>query len=102
MGLNKKTIKHLNSSIGGSFMHITTKRAKDILIKIVDNLPEEDEKLLEEKPKIAEPEISPEPSQPLALAILDPEPPKEEETPISDFMFEFEDELSDDYGNTSK
>jgi hypothetical protein len=85
-------------------MHITIEHAKDVLMKIVDNLPEENEKLLEEETKIAEPEILPEPSQPLAIAIaiLDPEPPKEEKTPISDFMLEFEDELFDDYGNTSK
>jgi hypothetical protein len=83
-------------------MYITAEQAKDILIKIVDNLPEEDEKLLEEEPKIAEPKILSEPSQPLALAILDPEPPKEEETLILDFMFEFEDEIFDDYRNTSK
>jgi hypothetical protein len=43
-------------------MHITAEQAKDILIKIVNNLPEEDEKLLEEEPQIAEPEILPEPS----------------------------------------
>jgi hypothetical protein len=83
-------------------MHITAEQAKDILIKIIDNLPEEDEKLLEEEPKIAEPKILPKPSQPLGLAILDPEPPKEEETPISDFMFEFKDELFNDYRNTLK
>jgi hypothetical protein len=71
-------------------------------MKIVDNLSEENEKLLEEETKIAEPEILPKPSQSLALAILDPKPPKEEETPILDFMLEFEDELFDDYGNTSK
>jgi hypothetical protein len=47
--------------------------------------------LLEEEPKIARPKILPKPSQPLALAILDPEPLKEDETLISDFMFEFED-----------
>jgi hypothetical protein len=57
--------------------------------------------LLEEETKIAEPEILLEPSQPLALVILDPEPPKKEETLISDFMLKFEDELFDDYGNTS-
>jgi hypothetical protein len=57
------------------------------------------EKLVEEEPQIAEPEFLPEPSQP--LAIPDPEPPKEEETPISNFMLEFEDELFDEYGNTS-
>jgi hypothetical protein len=55
VGLNKKTIKHLNSSVGGSFMHITIEHAKDILMKIIDNLPEENEKLLEEETKIAEP-----------------------------------------------
>jgi hypothetical protein len=102
VGLNKKTIKYRNSSAGGSFMHITAEHAKDILMKIIDNLPEENAKLLEEETKIAKPEILPEPSQPLALAILDPEPPKEEESPISDFMLEFEDELFDNYGNTSK
>jgi hypothetical protein len=58
--------------------------------------------LLEKETKIVEPKILPEPSQPLALAILDPEPPKEEESLISDFMFEFEDELFYDYENTSK
>jgi hypothetical protein len=40
----------------------------------------------------------PDPSQ--ALAIPDPEPPEKEETPILDFMFEFEDELFYEYGNT--
>jgi hypothetical protein len=44
----------------------------------------------------------PKPSQPLALAILDPKPPKEEETPILNLMLKFEDELFDDYGNTLK
>jgi hypothetical protein len=47
--LNKKTLKDLNSSAGGSFMHMTAEHAKDILMKIVDNLPEENEKLLEEE-----------------------------------------------------
>jgi hypothetical protein len=104
VGLNKKTIKHLNSSAGGSFIYIyiIAEHAKDILMKIVDNLPEENEKLLEEETKIAEPEILPELSQPLALAIQDPKPPNEEETLNLDFMLEFEDELFDDYGNTSK
>jgi hypothetical protein len=83
-------------------MYITVEHTKDILMKIIDNLPEENEKLLEEETKIAEPKNFPKPSQPLALAILDPKPLKEEETPISDFMLEFKDELFDDYGNTLK
>jgi hypothetical protein len=96
VGLNKKTIKHLNSSAGGLFMHITAEYAKDILMKIVDNLPEDNEKLLEKETKIAKPKILPDPSQHLALPILDPEPPKEEKTLILDLMLEFEDELFDD------
>jgi hypothetical protein len=96
VGLNKKTIEHLNSSAGGLFMHITAEYAKDTLLKIVDNLPEDNEKLLEEETKIAKPKILPDPSQHLALAILDPEPPKEEKTLILDLMLEFEDELFDD------
>jgi hypothetical protein len=72
-------------------MHIAAEHAKDIIMKIVDNLREENEQLLEKEKKIAEPKILPEPSQPLALAILDP-----------DFMFEFKDDLFYDYGNTLK
>jgi hypothetical protein len=36
-----------------------------------------------------------------ASAIPNPEPPKKEETLILDFMLEFEDELFDEYGDTS-
>jgi hypothetical protein len=68
-------------------------------MKILDDLPKEREKLLEKEPQIAEPEFLPEPSQP--LAIPNPKPPEEEETPISDFTLEFEVELFDEYGNTS-
>jgi hypothetical protein len=55
-------------------------------------------KPLEEEPQIAEPELLPNPSP--TSAIPNPEPPKKEETPISDFMLEFEDELFDEYRNT--
>jgi hypothetical protein len=34
-------------------------------------------------------------------AIPNPEPPEKEETPISDFMLEFEDELFDENRNAS-
>jgi hypothetical protein len=99
MGLNRKTTKHLNTTTRGSFMHITTEQGRNILMKILDDLPEDREKLLEEEPQIAEPEVLPEPSKP--LAIPDPEAPEEEETLISYFMLEFEDELFDEHGNTS-
>jgi hypothetical protein len=36
--------KHLNTAAGGSFMHITAKQAKDILTKIVNDLPKERER----------------------------------------------------------
>jgi hypothetical protein len=78
-------------------MHITAEQGRNILMKILDDLPEEREKLLEEEPQIVKPEFLLEPFQP--LAIPDPEPP--EETPISDLMLEFRDELFDEYGNAS-
>jgi hypothetical protein len=45
MGLNRKTTKHLNTTAGGSFMHITAEQGSNILIKILDDLPKEREKL---------------------------------------------------------
>jgi hypothetical protein len=68
-------------------------------MKILQDLPEEREKLLEEESQITEPESLPEPSQ--TSAIPDPKPPKKEKTPISDFILEFEDKHFDEYGNTS-
>ena len=80
-------------------MHVSAENGRSILTKILQDLPEEREKLLEEESQIAEPESLPKPS--LTSAILDLEPPEKEETPILDFILEFEDELLDEYGNTS-
>jgi hypothetical protein len=99
MGLTRKTIEYLNTAIGGSFMHVSIKQGRNISTKILQDLSKEREKLLEEESHLAEPESLPEPS--LTSAIPDPEPPEKEETLISDFMLEFEDELFDEYGNTS-
>jgi hypothetical protein len=93
MGLTRKTIEYLNTATGGSFMHVSVKQGRSISMKILQDLPEEREKLLEEESQLAEPESLPEPSP--TSAILDVEPPKKEETLISDFMLEFEDELFD-------
>jgi hypothetical protein len=72
IGLNRKTRKYLNLTSGGAFMHITAERAKTILMNILNDLSEE--KLLEEEEfSIAEPELLPETSQP--LAIVEPELP---------------------------
>jgi hypothetical protein len=43
MGLNRKTTKHLNTTTGGSFMHITAEQGRNILMKILDDLPKERE-----------------------------------------------------------
>ena len=64
------------------------------------NTPQEVEKKpLEEESQIAEPELLSNKSP--TSAIPNPEPLKKEETPILDFMLEFEDELFDEYGDTS-
>jgi hypothetical protein len=80
-------------------MHITTEHAKTILMNILNDLPEE--KLLEEEISIAKPELLPETSQP--LAIVEPELPQkeEEEFPLPNFLFNIEDDLFTDFGNTS-
>ena len=63
---------------------------RSILTKILDDAPEEvEEKPLEEESHIAKPKSLQNTSP--TSAILDPEPPEKEETPISDFMLEFED-----------
>ena len=79
---------------------LNTEVLQIILTKILEDAPEEvEEKPLKEASQIAEPESLQNPSP--TLAILDPEPPEKEETPILDFMLEFEDELFDEYGDTS-
>ena len=100
MGLDRKTSKLLNTASRGSFLHISANAERSILTNILENiLKEVEEKLLEEESPIAEPKSLPDPSS--TLAISNPEPPEKEETLISDFMLEFEDELFDEYGNTS-
>ena len=44
MGLDRKTSKHLDTATGGSFLHVSTNSGKSILIKILENTPEEVEK----------------------------------------------------------
>ena len=50
MGLNRKTSKHLNTTSGGSFLHVSTNTGTSILTKILEDAPEEiKEKPLEEE-----------------------------------------------------
>ena len=80
-------------------MHVSANTGRSILTKILEDAPEEvEEKPLEEESQIAEPESLQNTSP--TSAILDPESPEKEETPILDFKIELEDELFDEYGNT--
>ena len=100
MGFDRKTLKRLNTALGGSFLHVSANLGRSILTKILENTLEEVEKKpLEEESQIAKPKSLLDPSP--TPAILDPEPPEKEESPILDFMLEFEDELFDEYRNTS-
>ena len=99
MGLDRESSTLFNTASGGSFLHVSANAGRSILTKILENIPEEvEEKPLEEESQIAEPEPLPDPTP--TLAIPNPEPPEKEETPILDFMLEFEDEILDEYGNT--
>jgi hypothetical protein len=100
LGLNRKTKKYLNLAVEGAFMHITIERVKTILMNILNNLPKEIEEFLEET-QIAEPKLLLESSQP--SAVLEPEltQEEEEETPLSNFMLDFEDDLFTEFRNTS-
>ena len=95
MGLDRKTSKHLDTALGGSFLHVSANSRRSILTKILENTPKEvEQKPQEQESQIAKLESLPNPSP--TLAIPNPEPPKKEETLILDFMLEFEDELFDE------
>jgi hypothetical protein len=74
MGLTRKTIEYLNTAAGGLFMHVSAELGRSILVKILQDLLEEREKLLEEESQLAEHESLPEPSP--TSAILDLKLPK--------------------------
>jgi hypothetical protein len=78
MGLRKKTSKFLNVASGGSFLHISTTKARKILDKILADKPEEppEENPLEEESQIAKHELLSYPPQTTAIPIF--ELPKKE------------------------
>jgi hypothetical protein len=80
-------------------MYVSAEKRRSILTKILQDLPEERKKLLEEESQLTEPEFLTEPSP--TSTIFDPEPLEKEKTPISDFMLKFEDKLFAEYENTS-
>jgi hypothetical protein len=105
-----ETAQFLDSASGGAFLHCSASEGRNILRKILENIPytivcddgPEDvvEKTLEVEPLIVEPKPLTTPLE--ASTILQvPEPPKKEEIPPLEDMFEFEDELFSNFGNTS-
>ena len=44
MGLDRKTSKHLDTALGGWFLHVSTNSGRNILTKILENTPKEVEK----------------------------------------------------------
>jgi hypothetical protein len=98
MGLDRKTSEYLNLSSQGSFLHIFTAKGRELLLNISQATLtyEAKPKVLEEEEfQIAEYEIIPNLSQSSAIII-----PNEEETSVSDFIYEFEDEYFTEFGNT--
>jgi len=91
-------------------LHCSASEGINILRKILESTPctsvhddrPEDvvEKTPKEEPMIVEPEPLATPLE-ASTVLQGPKPPKEEEIPPLDNMFEFEDELFSDFGNTS-
>jgi hypothetical protein len=101
MGLKKKTSKFLNVALRRSFLYLSAPKVRKILDQILADKLEEpsEENPLEKDSLTAKPKSLPNPPQPSAISIF--EPLEKEETPLSDFMLDFEDELFTEYGNTS-
>ena len=103
MGLSKDTAQFLDIASGGLFLHVSASNGRNILDKILENTPytgihdefpeEVEEKLLKEEPQIVEPKPEPIQSPIQTSSIPSPEPSKEEEIPLLDFMLEIEDGL---------
>ena len=110
MGLSGETAQFLDLASRGAFLHCSASEGRKILRKILENTPytsicndgPEDivEETPEEEPMIVEPEPLATPLE--ASSILQvPEPPKEEEIPSLENMFELEEDFFSDFGNTS-
>jgi hypothetical protein len=110
VGLSGETTQLLDTSSGGSFLHLSASEGREILTKILENTPytsspdDPPEDLVEiapkEEPMIVEPEPLATPLE--ASTILQVlEPPKEQEIPLSEDMFKFEEYLFSNFGNTS-
>jgi len=107
LGLNKETALFLDTTVGGSFMHKTTSEGEALLDRILENtfftrgLPVDDSSVIEEVPQVE--------STPLLIDQLDttsessPKPLTHEEEEIQplESPSDFEDNIVQDFGNTS-
>jgi hypothetical protein len=84
----------LNTISGGSFLHLSSEKARLILDQI---LASESDNILEVEPQVAKP--NPLPNIPSTSATPCSEPPKEKEIPFPDFMLDIETDLFTDFGN---
>ena len=118
-GLNKEAALHLDIASGGSFTHKLTDEGRAILERILENTPytsiydefPELEKEVEPDPKPKDEELATEleiPPDPSSNLIVEKPPDKgmqnqlrDDEPPPLEHPFEFEEDLFEDYGNTS-
>jgi hypothetical protein len=95
-GLHRDNSQFLNTTSRGSFLHLSSEKARLILDQI---LASEYDNILEVEPQVAEP--NPLPNIPSTSATPCSEPPKEKEIPFPDFMLDIETDLFADFGNIS-
>jgi hypothetical protein len=86
----------LNTTFGGSFLHLSSEKARLILDQI---LASESDNILEVEPQVAKP--NPLPDIPSTLATPCSKPPKEKEIPFPNFMLDVETDLFADFENIS-
>lgn len=97
--LNKESALQLDLAAGGSFSHKTTSEGEALLDKILENTPFDEPLRIETKGTTLEETESENPTMP------DLTPLPSQEVPCEETLSEFsslEDDLFEDYGNTSK
>jgi len=110
IGLDTKSAAYLDIAAGGSFAHKTPSEGREILDRITENTsfvatsgPSQEEQMSShEDILVAESDLSPPTTLESALEpSSEPHTPEEEEIQPSELPFEFEDDLFEDFGNTS-
>ena len=110
IGLDTESTLYLDIAAGGSFSHKTPIEGREILDRITENTSfvandgssQEEHTSSHEDILAAESDLSPPTTQDSALEpSSEPQAPKEEEIQPSKLPFEFEDDLFEDFGNTS-